>query len=219
VPVKYEPGTRQLRSDIDYLLLGEICEIITGMPLEKAFSRFVAGPLKLRSLNFVDLSLVRSKNFVPMVELFAPTGECPRRQRMMCGQVWDETAWVMGGVAGHNGLFGTARDLLIWAHEFLSGLKGESSLFASEAARAFLFPNIKGFEPAWRLGFEVLPSEGEGAEREVFVASSATGCSVVIDPWRDMVAVVLTSGAVTGSGSRRLVATRSEIHAALVGAE
>jgi CubicO group peptidase (beta-lactamase class C family) len=223
LPPRYEPGTRQLRSDADYIVLGEICEAITGMSLEKAFSRFVAAPLGLRSLNFIELSSVRSKNVRPMTEVFAPMGKCSRRGRVVCGEVWDEHTWAMGGVSGHNGLFGTADDLIAWAAEILSALKGRSDIISAEVARAFLAPNIAGLDPDWRLGFDgVVSPEGAaeaGVAPEAVTVSSATGCSVVIEPKRDLIAIVLTSGGVANGMTKRFAAMRSDIHAALLETE
>ena len=223
LPPRYEPGARQIRSDADYIVLGEICEAITGMPLEKAFSRFVAAPLGLRSLNFIELSSVRSKNVRPMTEVFAPMGKCARRGRIVCGEVWDEHAWAMGGVSGHNGLFGTADDLIVWASEILSALKGSSELISAEVARAFLAPSLPGFDPDWRLGFDgVVSPEGAaeaGVAPEAVTVSSATGCSIVIEPKKDLIALVLTSGSVANGMTKRFVSMRSDIHAALLETE
>lgn len=223
LPPRYEPGARQLRSDADYIVLGEICEAITGMPLEKAFSRFVAAPLGLRSLNFIELSSVRSKNVRPMTEVFAPMGECPRRNRFVCGEVWDEHTWAMGGVSGHNGLFGTADDLLTWAAEILAALKGRSDIISAEVARAFMAPSIPGFDPDWRLGFDgVVSPEGAtaaGVAPEAVTISSATGCSLIIEPKRDLIAIVLMSGSVANGMTKRFTAMRSDIHAALLETE
>ena len=223
LPPRYEPGTRQLRSDADYIVLGEICEAITGMPLEKAFSRFIAAPLGLRSLNFIELSSVRSKNVRPMTEVFAPMGKCARRGRIVWGEVWDEHTWAMGGVSGHNGLFGTADDLLVWASEILAALKGRSEIISAAVARAFLAPNLPGFDPDWRLGFDgVVSPEGAaeaGVAPEAVTVSSATGCSVVIEPKRDLIAIVLTSGGVANGMAKRFASMRTDIHAALLETE
>jgi CubicO group peptidase (beta-lactamase class C family) len=219
LPPRYEPGTRQLRSDADYIVLGEICEAIAGMPLEKAFSRFVAAPLGLRSLNFIELSSVRSKNVRPMTEVFAPMGKCARRGRVVSGEVWDEHAWAMAGVSGHNGLFGTADDLLVWASEILAALKGRSDLISAEVARAFMAPNLPDFDSEWRMGFDGVVSPEGGVAPEAVTVSSATGCSVVIEPKRDLIAIVLTSGGVANGLTKRFASMRSEIHAALLETE
>lgn len=223
LPPRYEPGTRQLRSDADYIVLGEICEAITGTSLEKAFSRLVAAPLGLRSLNFIELSSVRSKNVRPMTEVFAPVGRCSRRGRLVCGEVWDDHTWAMGGVSGHNGLFGTADDLLVWASEILAALKGSSGIISQDVARAFLAPQLAGLDPDWRLGFEgIISPEGAatlGVAPEAVTVSSATGCSIVIEPKRDLVAVVLTSGSVANGMTKRFAAMRADIHSALLETE
>ena len=220
---RYEPGTRQLHSDANFILLGEFCEAVTGMPLEKAFLRYVVTPLKLRSLNFIDLSTARGKHLAPMTEVFAPTAVCPRRARLICGEVWDEHAWSMGGVSGHNGLFGTADDLLVWAAEILAALKGRSDIISQKVAREFLAPQVLGFDADWRLGFEGLSSQECASQvtvaPEAVTISSGTGCSVIIEPKRDVIAVILTSGGVANGAVKRLAAVRSEIHAALVETE
>ena len=223
LPPRYEPGTRQLRSDADYIVLGEICEAITGASLEKAFSRFVAAPLGLRSLHFIELSSVKSKSVRPMTEVFAPVGRCPHRGRLVCGEVWDEHTWAMGGVSGHNGLFGTADDLLAWAAEIMAALRGTSDIIRQDVARAFLAPQIAGFDPDWRLGFEgIVSPEGAaalGVAPEAVTVSSATGCSVLLEPKRNLIALVLTSGSVANGMTKRFAAMRTDIHSALLESE
>lgn len=223
IPQRHAIGSRQLRSDVNYMLLGEICEAVVGIPLEKAFSRLVAAPLGLRSLNFIDLATVRSKGIQPMTEMFAASGPCPRRGRLIRAEVLDEHTWAMGGVSGHNGLFGTADDLLVWGAEILAALKGRSDILSQGVVRSFLVPDLPGFAPDWRLGFEGLSTrEGAaavGVAAEAVTISSGTGCSVVIEPKRDLVAVVLTSGGVLKAPTKRLASLRTEIHTALLETE
>jgi CubicO group peptidase (beta-lactamase class C family) len=223
LPLKFEPGARELRSDANFIVLGEMCEIITGLPLEKAYSRYVAAPLKVSSLNFIDLTILRRRGLEPAVELFAPSGHCPRRARLMAGEVWDENAWVMGGVSGHSGLFGTALDVHTWACEVLKGYKGHSEIFTPEAVRAFVNPeNGTGKEPH-KLGFDAPSKEVGFVDREftpkAFVALSDTGCSVFLDPQRDMVIVFLSNAGFSGHQSRRFPGLLADMHAALLDIE
>lgn len=217
--LRFEAGTRQLHSDANYIVLGEICEIVTGLPLEKAFSRFVAAPLQLRSLNFIDLATLRRRNVRPVVELFAPSGECPRRERVLAGEVWDENAWVMGGVAGHAGLFGTARDVHAWALEMLRALRGESQLCTQETARTFMYPELPQLKAGLKLGFDAFikdaGSEQQGASTAV-TTINAGGCSVVLDPALDMATVFLSNAPFSAHHNKRFPALRAEIHAALL---
>lgn len=220
LPLKFEPGAKELHSDANFIVLGEICEIITGLPLEKAYSRYVAAPLKAASLNFIDLTVLRRRGLEPAVELFAPSGRCPRRGRVIAGEVWDENAWVMGGVAGHSGLFGTASDVHAWAYEVLKGYKGVSEIFTAEAVRAFVQPDAVGGRESRKLGFEAPSKElgfvdGELAP-EAFVAVGSTGCSVFVDPRRDIIVVFLSNAGFSGHFSRRFPALRADVHTALL---
>jgi CubicO group peptidase (beta-lactamase class C family) len=213
LPLKAEPGAREIHSDANYIILGEICEIITGLPLEKAYSRYVAAPLKVTNLNFIDLTILRRRGLEPAVELFASAGRCPRRGREIRGEVWEENAWVMGGVAGHSGLFGTAADVHAWACEILRGFKGQSSIFTQEAVRTFVGSEVK-------LGFDTPSKENGFIETSLatdgFVSFGSTGCSVYIDPQRDAVIVFLSNAGYSGHQSRRFAGLRADVHAALL---
>jgi CubicO group peptidase (beta-lactamase class C family) len=220
LPLRYEPGQRQFQSDVNFILLGEICETITGVSLEKAFSRFIAAPLQLRSLNFIDLALMRRKSLSPIVELFAPSGECSRRGRVLAGEVWDENAWAMGGCAGHSGLFGTARDVHTWGAAILKAYQGESTLFTREVVRSFWEPELPGIKPGWKLGFSASSKDTGFVETkaapDAVCVSSVGGCSVYIDPSRELVAVLLSNAGFSGAANRRFLSLRSELHTALL---
>jgi CubicO group peptidase (beta-lactamase class C family) len=219
LPLKFDPGSKQVASDADMIVAGEICEIVTGVSLDKAFARFVANPLGLRSLSFIDLALMRRRNLSPMVELFAPMGECSKRGRMIVGEPWDENAWVMGGIAGHSGCFGTVHDVHTWAVELVRAYRGDSELFAQEALRSFWSPEIPGIKAGWKLGFEGSSREHGFVESKLapmaVVASSSTGCSVFIDPLSEVVVVLLSNAGFSGHVSRRFNALRADIHQAV----
>jgi CubicO group peptidase (beta-lactamase class C family) len=220
LPLKYEPGQRQVPSDVNYIVLGEICEIITGLSLEKAFTRYVAAPFQLRSLNFIDLALMRRKNLAPMVELFAPSGECSKRGRVLAGEVWDENTWAMGGVAGHSGLFGTASDVHAWGSGLVAAYRGDSNLIARDVVRTFFTPELQGLKAGWKLCVSASSKEAGFVEAkaapDAVCVSSEGGCSVYIDPARELVAVLLSNAGYSGVYNRKFVALRSELHTALL---
>jgi len=105
------PGSRALYSDLGFMVLGQVVETVSGQTLDRFCSARIFQPLGLRSTSFVDLSQIRTKRIEPIAEAIAPTQRCPWRKRVLCGEVDDENAYAMGGVAGHAGLFGTARDV------------------------------------------------------------------------------------------------------------
>jgi CubicO group peptidase (beta-lactamase class C family) len=139
---------------------------------------------------------------------------------LIAGEVWDENAWVMGGVAGHSGLFGTAADVHTWAREVLKGYHGISEIFTPEAVQAFVASESVAAKSDRKLGFESPSVQSGFVAKEVapaaFVTASSTGSSVYIDPSRDAVVVMLSNGGFSGHHSRRFLPLRSDIHAAVL---
>ncbi|MBI2211767.1 MAG: serine hydrolase [Deltaproteobacteria bacterium] len=113
------PGTQSLYSDLGFMLLGEVIEEVTGWTLDRYCQDKVFKPMGLRSTSFVDLTLLRTRRLQPVAEMIAPTEQCPWRKKVLCGEVHDDNAYAMGGVAGHAGLFSSARDI----HLLLTRLK------------------------------------------------------------------------------------------------
>ena len=113
-PLVREPGTQIEYSDIGFILLGEISERLTGDPLDET-AKDIFAPLRMNDSMFNPPKNVRSK--------IAPTeDDASYRKRLLQGEVDDENAWAMGGVAGHAGLFSTAgisrlrADAAQWRH-------------------------------------------------------------------------------------------------------
>ncbi len=100
--VAQPPGRKAVYSDLGFMLLGQAVETISGQTLDRFCQRHIFGPLGLRALSFVDLSLVRARRVALREDLVAPTQRCPWRKRVLCGEVDDENAWVMGGGARHT---------------------------------------------------------------------------------------------------------------------
>ena len=218
--LRYEPNQRYAKSEINTILLGQIIENITGMSLERAFQKYVASPLQLKSLGFIDVAMLRRRNLAPVTEYFMPAGVCGKRGRVIAGEVWDENAYVMGGVAGHSGLFGTARDVHAWGVEILKSLLGESEIITQRTALSFWEPVAVGAKTVTRYGFE-LPDLTSGfvssdTAPNVGAASNSLGSSVMIDPDKKAVVVVLTNADYSGSHNRRFVDVKGEIHSAIL---
>src|SRR5262249_24507636 len=109
----YEPGTKSLYSDLGEILLGEVLERVAGEPLEPFARRRVLEPLGM-----TDTLYRPGPELLPRI---APTEQDPWRGRLLRGEVHDENAFAMGGVAPHAGLFGTAPDLARFAQMMLNG--------------------------------------------------------------------------------------------------
>ena len=219
IPLKNDPGEKQLYSEVNFILLGELVEILSGLTLDRAFQRFVAGPLGLKSTSFIDITRLKRKGFKPVLELFAPAGNCDRRSRLICGEVFDLNAWAMGGVAGHAGLFTVASDIHSWAVEMLSALQGQSTFLKRDTIEQFA-KSAQGSEPAqWLFGWETPTRENGLADGALSPSSigmcGSTGCSVWIDPQSSVDIVLLTNASASGYLTKRFIALRSELHAAI----
>src|SRR5437667_661362 len=134
---EYEAGTRSVYSDLGFMLLGELVELVARMPLDRFCQQRIFRPLGLRSIAFVDLSALRPRRLAPIVDMIAPTERCPWRKRVLCGEVHDDNAYAMGGVAGHAGLFSSARDIDRIATVLRECYDGQSLFLPAAIVREF----------------------------------------------------------------------------------
>jgi CubicO group peptidase (beta-lactamase class C family) len=150
----------------------------------------IYGPLGLDRLFFVDLN---AKN---LQGVFAATELCPWRKILLSGQVHDENAYVVGGVQGHAGLFGTAAAVHMLASVLLSVYQGNhpNRLFQTEVVRLF-FKRLPNTDKA--LGFDA-PALKNSSAGSYFSANSVghlgfTGTSFWMDLDRFITVIMLTN--------------------------
>lgn len=127
-PLTADPGTRAEYSDIGFIILGIALERIAGESLDRFCQREIFGPLGMSHTTFTPPAELRAK--IPPTADERELGykgvanpAKPRstfRNRLIQGEVQDENAFVLGGVAGHAGLFSTAEDVARFAHVMLS---------------------------------------------------------------------------------------------------
>jgi serine-type D-Ala-D-Ala carboxypeptidase len=131
-----EPGTQALYSDLGFMVLGEIIENISGSNLNDFCHDRIYRPLGLRSTAFVDLTQLPTARTQPL-ENFAPTEICLWRKRVLCGEVHDDNAFVVGGIAGHAGLFSSARDVHAIVARLDQCLRGSDSFLPQAMVQEF----------------------------------------------------------------------------------
>lgn len=191
------PGKRSLYSDLGFMLLGEIAETISGAPLDRFCQERIFRPLGLRSTAFVDLTQLKTRRLKPIEEIIAPTEHCPWRKKILCGEVHDDNAYAMGGVAGHAGLFSSARDihaLIVYLNRCLHG--HDRSLPEALIAQ-FLTKDESVLNSNYALGWDT-PSPKESASGNYFSPRSVghlgfTGTSVWWDLEKDCHVILLTN--------------------------
>jgi CubicO group peptidase (beta-lactamase class C family) len=220
VPLSTNPGTRAEYSDIGFILLGTAIERLAGEPLDVFCQREVFGPLAMSNTTFNPPE--ESRKAIPPTaderpgqnekEIECSAGapgrekhasppllgvsEAPRstfRQKIIQGEVQDENAYVLGGVAGHAGLFSTAEDLARFAHALLHS--GQPILRPETIA---LFTRRESSPPCTSraLGWDTpsAPSQsGEHFGPRSYGHLGYTGTSLWIDPDRRLSITLLTN--------------------------
>ncbi len=212
-PLQYEPGSRCLYSDLGFILLGRVIEQVRGMGLDECFRRYVSGRLGLEDEIFF-LPLAGSGRRLQAGRV-AATEDCPWRGRVLQGEVHDEHCWLMGGVSGHAGLFGTIDAVLTLCCDILERWQGRGE---GETLRWALRRKYR--DQTWCRGFDT-PSPGASSGGSLLSPDSVghlgyTGTSFWIDPEKEVI-IVLLSNRVHPSRENRLIRTfRPRFHDTLL---
>ncbi len=191
----HEPGTAAVYGDLDMIVLGAVIEAVAGQALDAVCDERVFRPLGLKHTGFVPLAQAEAPDAVRRG--FAATENCSWRGRILWGEVHDPNASVMGGVAGHAGLFAPADDVLRFGQTVLDVWHGRSEALPRETLQTFLTRQNLPENSGWALGWDT-PSEGASSAGGHFSLSSVghlgfTGTSLWIDLEADCVIVMLTN--------------------------
>ena len=209
VPLQHRPGTHSEYSDIGFILLGLGLERIASEPLDRFCQREIFAPLGMATTTFTPPQSWRSK--VP------PTADdLSFRKRIIQGEVQDENASLMEGVAGHAGLFSTAADLAAFANAMLRG--GKPILRRDTLVT---FTQRQG-EPAGTsrgLGWDTpsAPSQaGRYFSTSAFGHLGYTGTSLWIDPVRQISITLLTNRTWPDCTNQAIKQVRPRFHDAVI---
>ena len=218
--LEYPTASRSLYSDLGFMLLGEFIELITGTTLDRYCHERIFRPLGLRATGFVDLSLVRSRQVTAMTDSIAPTERCPWRKKMLCGEVHDDNAYAMGGVAGHAGLFATAADVHALAARLLACHRGADDFLPAALVRECWTPNPTVPDSTWALGWDTPSaknsSAGERISRHAVGHLGFTGTSLWIDLEREIEVILLTNRVHPHRDNERIRSVRPRVHDAVM---
>ena len=187
----HDPGEASVYGDLGFITLGAVVEEAAGEPLDAFARRRIFDPLGMSDTHFNPLPFRGER------ARYAATEQCEWRERVVWGEVHDPNAWAMGGVAGHAGLFGTARDVLRFGCEMLAAERGQSPVFPTELAREFFRRQELTPDSAWALGWDT-PTPGTSTSGGHFSPRSIghtgfTGTSLWIDLERGAVIALLAN--------------------------
>ena len=206
-------------SDLGFIVLGALVEAITGARLDGVARARILAPLGIED----EVAFRPRGEACPHVPI-APTERCGWRGRLLDGEVHDEAAWIMAGVAGHAGLFGTAAGLAAYARAWLrrDPRLGDPALLDAATRRA-----TGPGQPARGLGWVLAPDADEPPRPSDAVEwrgprgfghTGFTGTSLWIDPAAGRFCVLLTNRVhPTRHHGGAIAALRRAVHAAVFG--
>jgi len=200
------PGTRFIYSDINFETLGELVHRVSGQPLDVYCAENIFKPLRMKDTGFKPSAALR--------ERIAPTERM--HGTVLWGEVHDPTAYNMGGVAGHAGLFSTADDLAIFAQMLLDGGTSSSARILSPlSVEKMTTPQSPPWKVAVRaLGWDIdspyASSRGEFFPVGSYGHTGWTGTSIWIDPVTKTY-VILLSSRVHPDGRGDVIALRARV--------
>lgn len=215
-------GARTLYSDLGFMLLGATIEQVSGLSLDRYCHQKIFRPLGLRSTSFIDLSVLRTRRLEPISEMIAPTERCPWRGRVLCGEVHDDNAYAMGGVAGHAGLFSCARDIDRLATTLRESWLGRNVFLPSSIVSEFWRRNDSVGSSTWALGWDTPSLENSTAGNELSRNAVGhvgfTGTSLWIDLDRNLHVIVLSNRVHPTRDNDLIREFRPQIHDLIIGA-
>jgi beta-N-acetylhexosaminidase len=206
--LNYEPGSKCEYSDPGFILLGEILERISGHTLEELAREMIFGPLGMNNSMFNPPPSLRN--------LIAPTGtDSPIRKRLLRGEVHDDNAWAMGGVAGHAGLFSSAGNLAVFCRMILNGgIYAHKRLLKRTTIAEFTSPQALSGNTrtlGWAMRTEP-SSSGRYFSSRSFGHAGFTGTSIWCDPKHDLAVVLLTNRTYPTRDNEKIQEARPAIH-------
>jgi CubicO group peptidase (beta-lactamase class C family) len=210
LPLVNEPGSVTEYSDVGFILLGEILSRIAGESLDSFSTRELFRPLQMLETTFRPQATLLPR--IPPTE-----NDRDFRNGIVQGGVNDENAWVLGGVAGHAGLFAPASDLARFAQCMLSGGCG---LIRPDTIELFTiqdhtFPGSTRFGLGWDK--PTPPSQaGQYFSPRSFGHLGFTGTSLWIDPEKQLAVILLTNRTWPDRSSQKIKEVRPMFHDAIV---
>jgi CubicO group peptidase (beta-lactamase class C family) len=190
VPLISPPGAKMIYSDLSMLLMQQIVESVSGMPLDRFLLQKVFARLHMKSTMYNPPQSMLGRT-PPMED------DHRLRNRVIRGEVHDENSWMMGGVAGHAGLFSTAQDLSVFEQMMLNGgIYGKTRILKTSTVEAFIRRQDLTPGSSRAIGWDT-PSENSSAGQylspRAFGHTGFTGTSIWADPDKQLFIILLTN--------------------------
>jgi CubicO group peptidase (beta-lactamase class C family) len=204
-----KPGQCYIYSDLGADVLGFVIEAVAGESLDVFLQDKVFEPLGMNDTFFRPADSLTYR--------IAPTEIAPPRGYPLKGEVHDENAYALGGVAGHAGLFSTAADLSIFAQMMLNGGVYNGVRVLSDTTVALFTRRAAGTRALGWDTAEGVGGAGRFLDSHAYGHTGYTGTSIWIDPERQMFVLLLTNR-VHAARARRPAKVISDVRADLADA-
>jgi CubicO group peptidase (beta-lactamase class C family) len=209
-PLEYVPRSQSIYSDLGFMLLGIV--LGRGVPLRQRFDAMWTQMATGEELQFLPPDTWRART--------APTERDPWRHRLLVGEVHDENAAALGGVAGHAGLFGTAPAVGAFARHLFQILDGRTGVVAEASLRHFVARREGVPDSSRALGWDtMLPTSSCGTRMSAaaFGHTGFTGTSLWLDPSTGVYVVFLTNRVHPTRDNNAIQRVRPALHDAVMG--
>jgi len=211
--LEYETGSKSVYSDLGFLLLGNLLELLWHSDgIEEVARREIFQPLGLRATGYINLQ----KGQLPNEDVLVPCNHCPWRENLICGEVQDENCWALGGVAAHAGMFSNLEDVFRMSQALLDSSYGRGNFVDTRVVNSFWKRDESVADSTWALGWDT-PTEGKSSSGKYFSPGSVghlayTGCSLWIDVPREIIVVLLTNRLHPKDGNKSIREFRPLFH-------
>ena len=209
---EYPTGQHVVYSCLGYILLGELIARVSGQSLDRSAQEWIFAPAEMTTTRYCPPSALR--------EACAATEESNRFERRMangdrygwrtgvlCGEVHDENAHSLGGVAGNSGLFSTARDLTKFCQILVNG--GDSVL-TSDSIHQLSKTHTAGLNSERSIGWIILKDDS-------LYHTGFTGTSIRLHLERRMFAILLTNRVHPDASREGILGFRDQFHKLVFG--
>lgn len=189
----YKTGEKCSYSDLGYIILGKIIEIVSETRLDKFYINNITKPADIEKDIFFNPVLEKKEN-----KVFVATEKCEWRNKIIQGEVHDENSWLLNGISGHAGLFAKTRGVLKlceiildkWLDKEVKELNFSNKILQIALKR-------KNIKETWSCGFDSPSPSGSSAGTMISKQSRGhlgfTGTSFWIDPKKQIIMILLTN--------------------------
>jgi len=210
--LEFEPGTKYLYSDLGMIVLQKVIEKIAKMPLDRFIQTRLFVKLGMNNTMFNPPKYRKNECLPTEIDNYW-------RNKLIQGEVHDETAYLLKGVSGNAGLFSTAADLAVYVNTLLNdGVYDNKVIFNPEIVKAWTTrqSNHSSRGLGWDTKTDDKSSSGTKFSKNSFGHTGFTGTSIWADKDKKLFVILLTNRVYPNRNNSRLSTLRPKIHDAVV---